>query len=138
MPETLSFEKVYSYNTLLTGITVPIIINSGAEIVEINAKIDTGATHCIFERKYGDFLGLAVESGTSIDVATPTGTFLAYGHEVTIGMFGWQWDVTVYFIAEEGIKRNVLGRQGWLDHINLGLIDYEGKLFLSPYAAVAY
>lgn len=133
MPEALIFGKIYNYNTLLTGIAVPIIIDSGAEMVEINAKIDTGATHCIFERKYGDFLRLDVEKGTKIEVGTARGSFPAYGHEVTIGMFGWQWDTTVYFIEEEGIKRNVLGRQGWLDHINLGLVDYEGKLLLSVY-----
>jgi hypothetical protein len=45
-----------------------------------------------------------------------------------------QWQATVYFIAEEGIKRNILGRTGWLDRVKLGLIEYEGKLFLSPYS----
>jgi len=30
--------------------------------VDLLAKLDTGAAHCIFERKYGEMLGLAVES----------------------------------------------------------------------------
>lgn len=29
--------------------------------------------------------------------------------------------------------RNVLGRIGWLDRVKLGLIEQEGKLFLSEY-----
>jgi hypothetical protein len=40
---------------------------------------------------------------------------------------------TVYFAKEESFTRNVLGRQGWLDRVKLGLIDYEGKLLLSAY-----
>ncbi len=40
---------------------------------------------------------------------------------------------TVYFAKEESFTRNALGRQGWLDRVRLGLIDYEGKLFLSEY-----
>ncbi len=39
----------------------------------------------------------------------------------------------VYFAKEESFTRNVLGRQGWLDRVKLGLIDYEGKLLLSAY-----
>jgi hypothetical protein len=40
---------------------------------------------------------------------------------------------TVYFAAEEGFTRNLLGRQGWLDRVKWGLVDYEGRLFLSKY-----
>ncbi|CAN5528175.1 hypothetical protein BH18ACI1_BH18ACI1_21350 [soil metagenome] len=28
---------------------------------------------------------------------------------------------------------HILGRQGWIDRLRLGLIDYEGKLFLSSF-----
>ncbi len=39
----------------------------------------------------------------------------------------------VYFAAEEHFTRSVLGRTGWLNHVKLGLIDYEGKLLLNAY-----
>jgi len=39
----------------------------------------------------------------------------------------------VYFSADTSFTRNVLGRQGWLDRIKLGLVDYEEKLYLSDY-----
>jgi hypothetical protein len=43
-----------------------------------------------------------------------------------------EFDSVVYFAAEEAYNRNVLGRHGWLSLIRMGLIDYEGKLFLGP------
>jgi hypothetical protein len=50
-----------------------------------------------------------------------------------INVLGVELFSTVYFAEEESFTRNVLGRQGWLDHVKLGLIDYEGKLLLSEY-----
>jgi len=38
-----------------------------------------------------------------------------------------------FFPADEEIRRNVLGRFGWLDRVVLGLVDYDGKLYLSRY-----
>ena len=131
MSETLEFSTDYNYDTLKTGISLPVILESGEIQVEIHAKLDTGATHCIFEREHGELLGLDVESGTQITIGTATGKFIAFEHRITLVTFGLSWDATVCFIAEEGIKRNVLGRQGWLDRVKLGLIDYEGRLLLS-------
>jgi hypothetical protein len=39
----------------------------------------------------------------------------------------------VYFAAHEGLPRNVLGRRGWLDHVRLGLVDHDAKLYMSGY-----
>jgi hypothetical protein len=133
MTETLEFAKTYNYNTLKTGISVPVVLQHGEEIIEVQAKLDTGASFCIFERGHGELLNLVIEDGEPITIGTATGSFRAYGHELTLITFGLQWQATVYFIAEEAIKRNVLGRAGWLDRVKLGLIEYEGKLFLSPY-----
>ena len=44
------------------------------------------------------------------------------------------FDSIVYFYADEDLDRNALRRHGWLDRVVLGLIDYEGKLLLSPYS----
>ena len=64
-------------------------------------------------------------------LGTATGTFLSYGHEVTLSVADFQFDTI--FAADAEINRNVLGRFGWLDRVVLGLIDYEGKLYLSRY-----
>ena len=133
MSESLEFAKTYRYNTLKTGISLPVILQSGEETLEIHAKLDTGSSNCIFERKHGELLNLDIESGEPTIIGTATGSFPAFGHRIEIRTFDISWEATVYFIAEEGIKRNILGRQGWLDHIKLGLVDYEGKLLLSSY-----
>ncbi len=133
MSESIEFEKIYHYNTLKTGISLPVILKSGETLIEIHAKLDTGSTHCIFERNHGELLNLDIESGEAATIGTATGSFPVFAHRLEIMTFGFSWESSVYFIAEEGIKRNILGRVGWLDRLKLGLVDYEGKLLLNPY-----
>ncbi|MGI9056478.1 MAG: hypothetical protein ACR2F2_11830 [Pyrinomonadaceae bacterium] len=131
--EIVEFAETYGYDTRLVGITVPVFLFDGQKTVEFKAKIDTGSSFCIFERKSGEFLGLDIESGDEIRISTATSPFTAYGHELTLSILGIESYAKVYFAKEESFTRNVLGRQGWLDRVKLGLIDYEGKLLLSAY-----
>jgi len=133
MAEDVSFDKTYFYNTLESGITVPILLSLSGTAVEFEAKIDTGAENCIFERRHGETLGLQIESGSEQIFSTVTGIFVTYGHELTMNVLEVEFVSTVYFAKEESFTRNVLGRQGWLDRVKLGLLDYEGRLFLSEY-----
>lgn len=107
---------------------------SGEEEIAFNAKIDTGSSHCIFQRKHGERLGLEIEKGELHEFGTAIGKFSAFGHDVSLLVLGINVYSKVYFASEEYFSRNVLGRNGWLDRINLGLIDYEGKLFVNLYA----
>ncbi len=133
MSENINYEKVYQYDTLKSGITVIVKMYFGDESREVNAKIDTGAENCIFERKHGERLGVEIESGREQIFSTAAGIFTAYGHDLKFSVLDIETVSTVYFAKEESFTRNVLGRQGWLDRVKLGLIDYEGKLFLSEY-----
>jgi predicted aspartyl protease len=133
MPESIDYEKVYQYETLKSGITVVVEISYGGESRQIRAKIDTGAENCVFERKHGERLGVEIESGREQIFSTAAGIFVAYGHELTIDVLDIETVSTVYFAKEESFTRNVVGRQGFLDRVKLGLIDYEGKLLLSEY-----
>ena len=133
MPETLTFAKVHFYDTAKPGITVIAELRRGETAVQCEAKIDTGASFCIFQRLHGEYLGLDIESGTPQYFGTATGRFLAFGHDITLTVLGLQTESTVYFAAEEFFTRNVLGCTGWLDRVRLGLVDYEGKLLLSSY-----
>ncbi len=133
MPESIDYEKVYQYETLKSGITVVVEISYGGESRQIRAKIDTGAENCVFERKHGERLGVEIESGREQIFSTAAGNFVAYGHELSINVLDIETVSTVYFAKEESFTRNVLGRQGFLDRVKLGLIDYEGKLLLSEY-----
>lgn len=131
--ETLSFDEIHFYDTLKTGITVSVILKFGGELVDFEAKIDTGASFCIFERKHAERLGLAVESGEETRISTATNYFFAYRHELRLVVMNIEPVANVYFAKEESFARNVLGRTGFLDRVKFGLIDYEGKLFLSEY-----
>jgi len=133
MDEVIAFSNQYEYDTVKTGITVPVVLRFNGDTVDFEAKIDTGAENCIFERIHGERLGLAVESGKEQKFSTPSGIFIAFGHELTLSVLDIETVSIVYFAKEEFFTRNVLGRLGWLDRVKLGLIDYEGKLFLSEY-----
>ena len=129
----LSFNKEFVYDSREKGITLPISLKLAGQTVSLNAKVDTGASCCIFERKYAEDLGIDVESGIEQRVETVMGIFTTYGHDVTISALDYDFDCTAYFAANEAFTRNVLGRVGWLDRVKLAIIDYECKLYLSSY-----
>jgi len=68
-----------------------------------------------------------------LNVGTVRGNFRAFGHELTVRFLDIELDTKIYFAEDETMRRSVLGRQGFLDRVKLGLIDYEGKLLLSEY-----
>ena len=55
--ESLSFDEIHFYDTLKTGITVSVILKFGEESVDFEAKVDTGSSYCIFERKHAERFG---------------------------------------------------------------------------------
>ncbi len=115
------------------GITVSVNLLYADKDVVFDAKIDTGSTFCVFQRLHGELLGLEIEDGIAIDINTATGNFRAFGHELMLTVLGIETVSTVYFAENDAFDRNVLGRIGWLDRVKLGLIEQEGKLFLSEY-----
>src|SRR5215510_2599330 len=127
MGQHLTFERLIQYDPGKPGITLDVSLSLSAASVNFPAKVDTGASYCIFERRHGEALGLNIESGLEQPISTATGRFLTYGHEVALAVAGFEFDSIAYFAADVGFERNVLGRHGWLDRIILGLVDYEGK-----------
>ena len=133
MSHLLNFEHVYRYDMDRVGITVNVELRLLDLAVTFDAQVDTGASFCIFQRQYGEALGIDIERGDRVVVGTATGTFIVYGHMVTLSTVGLEFDSMVFFASHEGFRRNVLGRNGWLNKVRFGLIEYEGKLFLSQY-----
>jgi predicted aspartyl protease len=129
----VEFEEVYEYSIFKSGITVPIKLDFAENQVGFTAKIDTGSSHCIFEKKHAEQLEIELESGIELTFNTATGNFKAFGHELTLSVLGIETISTVYFAENDYFDRNVLGRIGWLDRVKLGLIEQENKLFLSEY-----
>src|SRR5689334_1652814 len=111
------------------GIEVPATLATGNQSVALIAKLDTGAVHCIFERKYGEMLGFDVESGRHQRFRTIAGSFAAYEHEVTIQTFGIEFSSVVFFAESPEFTRNFLGRSGWLDRVRIAIIDYDRSFF---------
>jgi hypothetical protein len=114
-------------------ISVAAILVCGERAVSLLAKLDSGADYCFFERKYGEGLDLVIEQGQRIRVKTVNSGFDAYGDYLSVVVHGVECNSMVYFYAEESIKRNVLGRRGWLDRVRLGLVDHDCELYLAPY-----
>ncbi len=134
VPTTLTFRHTHNYaDQSGSGITIPIGLSVGAKSVRLLAKLDTGASNCIFQREYGEQLGLVLEDGEYRTFQTATSTFETYGHNVTISSFEWHFDSIVYFSRDRAFSRNVLGRNGWLQQFRLALVDYDSLLHLSHY-----
>ena len=133
MPVSLDFDTSHRYLEATDGIDIPIALCIGSQSVELIAKLDTGAAHCIFERKYGEMLGLDVESGRLQRFRTVAGAFTAYEHEVTIQTLGIEFSALVFFAQTSEFTRNFVGRSGWLDRLRIAIVDYDRLLFVSPY-----
>lgn len=129
----LTFDRLLNYDPGQPGITIEAILRLNRDEVRCEAKMDTGSTFSIFARKIGEDLGLGIEDGIKQSVGTVTGTFVVYLHQVTLSVSGFELDALVGFAAVDAFQRNVLGRRGFLDQTVLGLVDYEGQLYLSRY-----
>lgn len=112
----------------------PISISSGTSFHAIvRVKLDTGSTFCVMQRRYAEMLDLDVESGTRERIGTATGSFIAYGHEITLTVGELEWQAVVYFAESEYFPINVVGRVGFLDRLRVGIVDYEQWLYLDSY-----
>ncbi len=133
MSYQLSFTELVNYDAGQPSITVPLTLSVGRTRVACDAKVDTGSSNCIFARNLGEELGLDIEQGLRLLVGTVTGTFVAYLHEVNLSLASLEFNGLVGFADDKEFRRNVLGRRGFIEQIVLGLVDYEGTLYLSRY-----
>lgn len=133
MGHDLSFEKIALYDSGKPGISIPVEIRIGAISVTVNAKVDTGATYCVFAKSVGESLGIEIASGEPKKISTVMGSFRVFGHFASLITEGFIFDSPIYFSNDDGYRLNVLGRHGWLDRVIVGINDYDGKLYLNRY-----
>ena len=133
MPFQLTFTRREKYSSLAPGISVDTILRAGELLINCQAQVDTGAEVCLFQRVIREALGLLIENGVRKRLETLTGVLTAYGHEVVLETLGVQLQTLVYFAEGAEMRRNLLGRQGWLQLVRIGLVDYDSELYLSPY-----
>jgi hypothetical protein len=126
---TLTFPTLFDYRAH-DEITVPIELVRGAASIKIDAKLDTGSKYCVFKPDWAKWLGIDLLSGYPQRIRTAAGSFPAYGHEVTLVVEGLEWQTAVFFAEQEDFPVNVVGRIGFLDRLQVGLVDYKQLLFL--------
>lgn len=131
---SLTFRECVDYSRF-DEITVDIWLISSTSFVELDAKVDTGSRFCIFQPSIAEKLELDLLSGVPKRMRTAAGSFPAYGHEITLVVYNLEWQIMVFFAEPEEFPVNVVGRIGFLDHLRVGLIDYEQLLYLDSYEA---
>lgn len=129
----LTFAQEYHYEDDEEGIPISVTLTYGGKTRRMEAKVDPGAAVCLFRQELGVKLGVPIEQGIPIRLGGLAGSLEAYGHEVTLQTGDIAFQSLVYFAKHPGLQRNLLGRQGWLRNLRLGVIDYDNLLYLSAY-----
>jgi hypothetical protein len=133
MPFYLPFEESFHYPDHKDGIVIPVALKSGDLVHVSSAVVDCGGGVCLFSREIGELLGLNIEQGEYKRLRTLTGSLDSFGHEVSIKAFNIVVDSVVYFACDNGLPRNILGRQGWLRKLRFGLVEYDNLIYLGRY-----
>lgn len=133
MPLYLPFEESFHYPDHDDGIVIPVALKSGHLVHVSSAIVDCGGGVCLFSREIGELLGLDIEQGEYKRLRTLTGDLDSFGHEVSIKAFSIVVDSVVYFARDNGLPRNILGRQGWLRKLRFGLVEYDNLIYLGRY-----
>jgi hypothetical protein len=133
MSYRLDFAELVHYDSGQPGITLPVTLGFGQTMVRCEAKLDTGSSVCIFARDVGEELGLDIDSGLRLTIGTVTGNFVVYMHEIDLSVAGFGFNALVGFAEASHFSRNVLGRRGFIERVIVGLVDYQGDLYLGRY-----
>ena len=131
----INFVEEIRYRNTEAGITLKIELFYAGNHSTVSAKVDCGATVCLFSHEDGLDLGIPIEQGIPKRLNGLTGSLDAFGHEVTVQIGSITFQSTVYFAKYPGLPRNLFGLQGGLRNLKLGLVDYDNMLYFSPYDA---
>lgn len=129
----LTFDEEFRYKDEEEGISLTVLLTYDDTSRRVEAKVDPGAAVCLFSHEDGLKLGIPIEQGRPIRLGGLTGSLDAFGHEVTLQTGNITFQSLIYFAKYPGLQRNLLGRQGWLRNLRLGVIDYDNLLYLSAY-----
>jgi hypothetical protein len=129
----LTYSEVVSYPEKDGGILLYVVLSQAGFRVSAEAVVDSGGAVCLFSRELGIALGLDVEAGIPKRLSSLGGPIDCFGHEATLETAGLAFQSIVYFARYPNLPRNILGRQGWLRNLKLGVVDYENKLYLGKY-----
>lgn len=133
MPYKLTFSDAISYPDKDGGILLYVSLSRAGLRATAEAVVDSAGAVCLFSREIGLALGLSIETGMPKRLISLGGPIDSFGHEITLEAAGLSFQSIVYFAKYPNLPRNILGRQGWLRNLKLGLVDYENRLYLGKY-----
>jgi hypothetical protein len=88
---------------------VPVGLFGPGGVDDTVALFDTGSSYCLFNGTRATTLGLNLMDGRPIRIATLTGGFTAYLHEIVLEIEGHRLRVEAAF-SSGPVRREVLGR----------------------------
>jgi hypothetical protein len=122
----IEFDVLFNYADQEEGIEIPLVLNANGRSLMTVGFVDTGCGACLFSNEIGMDLGIDIESGEfAIFKSGAGGSVPAYGHPVVIEFLGIAFESSMYFAKYQGLKRNLLGRVGFLRKLRFGLIEYD-------------
>lgn len=141
----MEFVKTFHFSAVLEyqpddrqGIAVPITLSVGNRIVDLVSYLDTGASACIFPRETGERLGFDIEKGPERFFGPASGGGVkTHGHNVTLEIISeitFSFQLMAWFTSLPNFQRALLGREGWLHTILLGIDHYHGTLCLGSHS----
>ena len=68
----LSFTRRETYSSLASGISLETTLRFGELFINCDAKVDTGAEVCLFQRAIGEALEIPIEKGVNKRLETLT------------------------------------------------------------------
>lgn len=139
----LEFEHRFNYRPLLLETGNRMALTPPLPVIEIElfyqgatktvlSLIDSGSTFSIFSRVLADELGIEVLQGRVQKLNTLGGSLLAYAHEIEIEIAPNLHYKTEVLFTEYPVPRNLLGHNGFLDHVAVALRSKYGLIYLNP------
>ena len=128
----LNFPIRSCFLTAGVGIVIPCSLERAGIIVDFNAKVDPGSEYGLFRRELADELQLVVEDGVPVRLGTLAGSLTCFAHTAVINTFELKFESTVLFNPAYGTNRDILGRIGWLNNLNLALTMDDEMIYLGP------
>ncbi len=138
----LEFEHRFNYRPLFLETGSQMALTPPLPVIEIELSynglartalslIDSGSTFSIFSRVLANELGIEVVQGRVQKLTTLGGPLLAYGHEVEIEVVPNLHYKTEVLFSEYPIPRNLLGHNGFFDHVVVALRSKFGLIYLN-------
>ncbi|MEX2158667.1 MAG: retropepsin-like aspartic protease [Dehalococcoidia bacterium] len=122
----------------LINVVVRVFGTNEAPPISINALLDTGAEHSVFDKALLPLLEIAdVTVGTPYLVQTADNReAMGYLHDLDVEFLGYQFTVPVGFVPAwpEGID-NLLGMGGFFDQMVFGIDHRTRNLAFNPHAS---